>query len=326
MTDNECTKKKISSKPKIKTNAKNRRKRPVRKDSQRLKAIIADMTLLDNALMALVFDGNIPATELLLKIILEMNDLKVIIAKGQHEFRNATIGGRIVRIDILAKDSTGRQFNVEVQRDNAGADCHRARFHSSVLDTRMLKAGQDFKELRDSYVIFITENDVIGNGLPVYRIERVIQETASLFGDGSHIIYVNGSYHGDDPIGKLMHDFRCANPDDMNFRQLASGVKYFKGNEGDVRMSTPFDEYVDELIKEELAEQKKKIEVQKKKADAQKKKAEAASKKASAAEASQADMVKNLMETMKWTKEQAFDAMKVPQKKRAEISKRMQKA
>jgi hypothetical protein len=183
----------------------------------------------------------------------------------------------------------------------------------------MLKAGQDFKELRDSYVIFITENDVIGNGLPVYRIERVIQETASLFGDGSHIIYVNGSYHGDDPIGKLMHDFRCANPDDMNFRQLASGVKYFKGNEGDVRMSTPFDEYVDELIKEELAEQKKKIEVQKKKADAQKKKADAA-------EASQADMVKNLMETMKWTKEQAFDAMKVPQKKRAEISKRMQKA
>jgi hypothetical protein len=107
---------------------------------------------------------------------------------------------------------------------------------------------------------------------------------------------------------------------------LASGVKYFKGNEGDVRMSTPFDEYVDELIKEELAEQKKKIEVQKKKADAQKKKADAASKKASAAEASQADMVKNLMETMKWTKEQAFDAMKVPQKKRAEISKRMQKA
>ena len=42
-----------------------------------------------------------------------------------------------------------------------GADAHRARFHSSMLDTKMLdtkmlKAKQKFKELHDSYVIFIT--------------------------------------------------------------------------------------------------------------------------------------------------------------------------
>ncbi len=30
------------------------------------------------------------------------------------------------------------------------------RFHSSMLDTKMLKAKQKFKELHDSYVIFIT--------------------------------------------------------------------------------------------------------------------------------------------------------------------------
>ena len=49
-----------------------------------------------------------------------------------------------------------RDRNVEVQRADVGADAHRARFHSSMLDTKMLKAKQKFKELHDSYVIFIT--------------------------------------------------------------------------------------------------------------------------------------------------------------------------
>lgn len=74
----------------------------------------------------------------------------------------------------------------------------------------MLKARQEFKEIKDSYVIFISENDVMGAGLPLYHIEGTIRETGVVFGDGSHILYVNGSYKDDkDPVGRLMHDFRC---------------------------------------------------------------------------------------------------------------------
>jgi len=52
-----------------------------------------------------------------------------------------------------------------------------------------------------------------------------------LFGDGSHIIYVNGKYRGNDEIGKLMHDFSCTNPDDMNYETLAKKARYFKQDE-----------------------------------------------------------------------------------------------
>jgi len=52
-----------------------------------------------------------------------------------------------------------------------------------------------------------------------------------LFGDGSHIIYVNGKYRGDDEVGKLMHDFSCTEPDDMNFEELAQKARYFKKDE-----------------------------------------------------------------------------------------------
>lgn len=41
------------------------------------------------------------------------------------------------------------------------------------------------------------------------RAEGIIEAGAS-FGNGSNIIYVNGSYkNGSDPVGRLMHDFRC---------------------------------------------------------------------------------------------------------------------
>ena len=41
------------------------------------------------------------------------------------------------------------------------------------------------------------------------------------------------SYKNDsDPIGKLMHNFRCTNPEDMFYSLLAKQVKYFKETEG----------------------------------------------------------------------------------------------
>lgn len=197
-----------------------------------LKAI-AELSLLDDNLMTLVFDRNIEATELLLKVILQRNDLKVLEVVGQREYKNPMSGGRSITIDIYAVDGNGKVYDVEVQHAPEGADPHRARFYSSMVDTKMLKAGQKFKEIHDSYVIFITASDVMGAGRALYHVNRVIEETGTYFGDGSHIIYVNGSYKDDnDPVGRLMHDFRCLSSADMFYPVLAREVEYFKETEG----------------------------------------------------------------------------------------------
>lgn len=106
--------------------------------------------------------------------------------------------------------------------DNLEGGAKRARHNSSLLDAHILKPGDDTEDIPDSYVIFITENDVMQGGQPIYPVERyvTIGKKKALFGDGSHIIYVNGKYRGDDKIGKLMHDFSCTNPDDMNYEVL----------------------------------------------------------------------------------------------------------
>lgn len=79
---------------------------------------------------------------------------------------------------------------MEIQRQEKGADPHRARYHSSVMDVENLHSGQEFKELPDTYTIFITEQDFYGMNEPVYQIERINLATGKPFEDGEHILYV----------------------------------------------------------------------------------------------------------------------------------------
>lgn len=212
-------------------------------DFERLNRIVDNLTLFDDDLMSMVFDGNISATELLLRIILIRDDIKVISVVGQKELENPMVDGRNIRLDILAEDNAGKNYNVEVQRSSSGADEKRARFHSSMVDARMLKAGQNFCDLLDSYVIFITEKDYFGYGLPVYTINRHFDEIDKSFQDGSHIIYVNGSYKGNDPIGKLMHDFSCKESKDIYYPELAKSVRHFKEEGGRAVMCKAIEDY-----------------------------------------------------------------------------------
>ena len=60
--------------------------------------MISKLRLLDDDLMNLVFDKNIEATELLLNIILQRSDLKVLEVVAQREYKNAMAGGRSITI------------------------------------------------------------------------------------------------------------------------------------------------------------------------------------------------------------------------------------
>lgn len=186
--------------------------------------------LMDDDFMSKVFENNIEATQLLLNIILQRDDLKVASVQIQREIKSVV--GHSVKFDVFAKDEDDKPYDIEIQRSDRGASPQRARYNSAMLDANLLCKGKDYSKLSESYIIFITENDVIGRGCPIYRIEREILETNDLFNDGSHIIFVNGQYRANDAIGKLMHDFNCTDAKDMYYPILAEKVKYFKETEG----------------------------------------------------------------------------------------------
>lgn len=218
-------------------------------DLQRLR----NFRLLDDDFMTKCFEGNKECIELILRIVLDKPDLRVEDVRTQVFVENLL--KRSVRLDVLATDNVGRKYNIEIQRSDKGAGRKRARYNSSMMDANLLEKGEDFDRLPETYVIFITETDVMGNGQPLYQIERCILETGEIFGDGSHILYVNGAYRDDTPIGKLMHDFSCTNPSDMHYEILADRVRFFKeSKEGIAIMCKAMEDMRNESLKEGIKE------------------------------------------------------------------------
>ena len=213
-------------------------------DLQRLRGL----RLLDDDFMQKVFEDK-ACTEFLLQIILNRTDLKVLRVNGQQDIKN--LQGRSVRLDILAVDANNRVYNIEIQRSDKGAGVKRARYNSSLIDANVTESGEKYENLCESYVIFITENDIMKAGLPIYHIDRTVKETGELFGDESHIIYVNSQIKDESALGMLMHDFSCTDAKDMKYKILADRVRYFKEDEKGVATMC---KAMEEMRKEELIE------------------------------------------------------------------------
>ena len=209
---------------------------------------IRELRLLDDDFMSKVFEDKTCA-EFLLQIILERDDLAVQEVHSQYDLKN--LQGRSVRLDILAVDQENRVYNIEVQRSDYGADVKRARYNSSLLDANLTQKGDAYNALHETYVIFITEHDVLKRALPIYHVDRVVRETGEDFGDEAHIIYVNAQVRDETALGKLMHDFSCIDPAKMKYPVLAQRVRYFKEDaKGVGSMCRIFEEVREESLRE----------------------------------------------------------------------------
>lgn len=209
---------------------------------------LQQMRLIDDTFMTQVFN-NIQAMELLLKIIFNDKDLSVVDVETQAVIEN--FAGHSVRMDSKSEDKKQQLYNVEVQRSDGGANPKRARFNSGALNAIALPKGEDYKKLPDTYVIFITESDVLEGGLPLYHIDRYVRETGRPFNDGGHIIYVNSEIQDDTPLGRLMHDFYCENPEDMYYKELRNRANYFKHTEEGVKRMCEIMEKIADESREE---------------------------------------------------------------------------
>ena len=200
---------------------------------EKYKGIIKNFTLMSDIFMRNVFKKR-ECLEYVLQVIMEKQDLYVIDQVIQKDYKN--LQGRSAVMDCVARDSTGKQFDVEIQQDNEGASPKRARYHSGLMDMNTLNPGQDFEKLPESYVIFITRDDILGYGLPIYHIDRQIKELNEAFQDEAHIIYVNSKKQDDTQLGRLMHDLHCKKADEMHSPILAKRVYELKETQKGVEL------------------------------------------------------------------------------------------
>ena len=231
--------------------------------------------------LQILFRDNLPLAEYVLRIITGKDDLHLTKEETQKDLVRL-VGARGLCLDVHGIDDNNQQYDLEVQRADNGARPERARYHASALDVENLSAGQEFEELPTTYIIFITENDIWGAGQAVYPVSKTIAGLNAAFEDRQHVLYVNASYKGDDPIGDLMHDFLCSDPDEMLTPILAEKAKFLKTDPKGVDiMCKAMDELREQSIKR-------------------------------GEEAALLMSIKNIMEGLKYTAQQAMDLLKIP--------------
>lgn len=216
---------------------------------QRALRIVKRFRLMDDDFMKRCLRDNTAAVACILQIIMKKPDLRVLSVVIEDTI--PSLHGRGIRLDVHATDAQQREYDIEIQRSDKGAGRKRARFNSSLLDQDSLSSGEDWEKLPETYVIFITENDVLEHGLPLYHIERIVTELQQPFGDEEHIIYVNGAYEGADEIGQLMNDFRSWDYRQMHFPALRETVQHYKENPEEVSNMC---REIEDWLKEEHAE------------------------------------------------------------------------
>lgn len=226
---------------------------------------IKRLRLIDDTFFNTFMEGNAEDMELFLRIILENSSLKVDAIQTQREVSN--IYGRSVRFDVFTRNADGTICNTEIQRTDIAATPERARFNASMMDTLTVKSGFEWgkNHLPPTNVIFITENDPLGGGLPIYHIPRVILEmNCKRFEDKAGIIYVNASYQDTaTELGRLMHDMFCTRAEDMYYQQLSNRMNYLKADEhGVMKMCKIMDEIHEDGREEGRTEAKQDIILQ----------------------------------------------------------------
>ena len=199
---------------------------------ERYKEKIKHFTIMNDIFMRNVLK-EISCTEYILQVIMNKKELKVIDQTLQKDYKN--LQGRSAILDCVAKDVENNFFNVEIQGENDGASPKRARYHCGLLDMNLLNPGDLFDSLPETYVIFITKNDVLGYNQPISHIQRRIKETEDIFQDGQHILYVNSKKQDDTELGRLMHDLHCKEAGKMYNNILATRVHQLKETEEGVK-------------------------------------------------------------------------------------------
>ena len=117
-----------------------RREREHQEDLQRLRGFRP----IDDDFMRGLFRKNIPLAQRVLRIITGKKDLIITNCETQADMKRVT-GARSICLDAYGIDDSVRRYDLEIQRADHGADPHRARYHSSVMDVEILMQVRNLK-------------------------------------------------------------------------------------------------------------------------------------------------------------------------------------
>ena len=170
--------------------------------------------------------------EEILRIILDDSKLQVVECVPQASIKN--IIGKSVVLDVLCRDETGKYYNIEVQKADDDDHQQRVRYNGALATTFAMRAGEDYKQMPDVRIVFISRFDVFRAERAMYHVDRVVRETGQIVDNGQSEIYVNAKVDDGTPVAELMNYFKKSEGRNDICPKLSERVKIFKTEQKEV--------------------------------------------------------------------------------------------
>lgn len=126
-----------------------------------------------------------------LETILGVKIQKLVYIESEKEL-DVDYHSKSIRFDVYAENDEHTVYNVEMQVIDTKELPKRTRYYQSIIDVNLLQKGLHYKELTQSYIIFICLFDIFKKGRHRYTFENICIEDHSVpLQDNTQKIFLN---------------------------------------------------------------------------------------------------------------------------------------
>ena len=137
-------------------------------------------TIANNFIFYKVMRNNPDVCQELLEILLEFKIERI--EMSQEEEINVDFGSKGIRMDVYAKDAGGQKvYNIELQAKDTKELPERARYYQGAMDVDLLKSGQDYKDLKTTFIVFICVDDIYKYFFISQNCDKLLDEEQKAF-------------------------------------------------------------------------------------------------------------------------------------------------
>ena len=202
---------------------------------------VEDLTLLDDTFMKIALN-DIEACQHVIRIL--MDDPSIEIVEVRSQYRISKLVSKDAVLDILAEDTQGRVYNLEIQRKTTLDHARRTRRYNAMVDAEYLEKGKEYSEMPEVYVIYISETDIWKTRQTESPVEKHFKGQMTEYDDGQHTIYINAAINDGSSKAALMQYFKTCDPDDMSQGALSRRVRYLKREKGGIEEMCEYSERI----------------------------------------------------------------------------------
>ena len=204
------------------------------------KNLVQEFNLTSDLFASKVFE-DVEACQELCRILLRDKTIALQSVRTQYVIRN--IETHSIELDILAERDSGDVVGIEIQMYEEAEPFKRTRYYLSGIDMSILEKGKDYDELPAVTMVYLTKEDIVGEGRGYYLIERRMssQRNAICLDDKLKVTNkisngVSEQYYnlehptGDEKVDELLAYFKNSDPyyRTETFPRIVERVRHFK--------------------------------------------------------------------------------------------------